>query len=394
MFGVTSVVSMALGFTLARLIAGHPTTGDRTPRNVASTGVPSSGLAVGPPISRAAPSVRGPQATPSRDVALTLPDASISQIYRPAALTSPSEAGTAAAKEILAFLNGDSGGCARALALYREIEPIEPLGGEYPTLRWFCTYATATPAAQEIARKSPEVARFIDHLGVRDWGPLRDYLRQKYLLSTSGAASGHPVDFFWLDELVRFNSPGRAEWEHTDEVMALLAAKPGMAVADVGAGAGFYSFRLSAAVGENGRVYAVEVSALDLDYIKSVKAAENLTNLDVVEGTRTSVGIGAQTVDIIFLCTTYQSIYLEVREEDRRAWIQSMIDALRPGGRVIIAENTPDGELDGAHPYLGVGLSAGLVKAQLQAYGFRLVREEHFIPQRYVLVFDRGDAAE
>jgi predicted methyltransferase len=80
-----------------------------------------------------------------------------------------------------------------------------------------------------------------------------------------------------------------------------------------------------------------------------------------------------------------------MREADRAALIQSIRAALRPGGRLVVADNLPEAELpEGALYYHGFTVSPKLVIAQLEAYGFRLEARRGHIPQRYVLEFVEG----
>jgi precorrin-6B methylase 2 len=272
-----------------------------------------------------------------------------------------------------------------ALARLAAVEATENFGGEYPSLRWYCTWRRADEGARARMRsESREAARFLDVFG--DDATMRQYVAYKYRLP--GAAPGPRLH--WLDELLRFNSPVRTEWERTVELEGLLGVREGMAVADVGAGSGFFSFRFAETVGRAGRVYAVELDPDHLAYLRRVKDGEGLDQLVVIEGTGSSTGLEAASVDLLFLCSTYQAIYGMLREGERSAWIASATAALRPGGRLVVADNAPDGEVGGAPPYRGISISKRLVTTQLEAYGFRLVADRQFIPQRYVLVFERA----
>src|SRR5688500_164723 len=75
----------------------------------------------------------------------------------------------------------------------------------------------------------------------------------------------------------------REEWQKVDEVLKAMGAKPGAVVADIGAGGGFFTARLSRAVGKSGRVYAVDVSARALVNLKQRVAEEQLSNVEVIE---------------------------------------------------------------------------------------------------------------
>lgn len=320
-----------------------------------------------------------------------LPDATASLLYFPFARTTPTQRGVEAASTVLRALDGDSASCTSALKMYAEIERVENLGGEYPSLRWTCDYLLADEDVRATMRADGDGARFLAMMEPNHWAELKKYIVLKYGLANAEPPRG--ADFLWLDEFVRFNSPGRAAWEHAEDVVNLVHPTPGLIIADIGAGSGFYAYRFADLVGPRGKVYAVELDPGHLAYLQRTKLAENRTNLDVVEGTPDSVGLPPNSVDVIFLCSTYQTIYGSIRAADRERWIASMKAALRPNGRVVISENTPDGELGGLPPYRGISISRNIIVTQLEAFGFRLVESKQFIPQRYLVAFHKADQA-
>lgn len=319
---------------------------------------------------------------------LVVPDPAVSLFYFPFSWVTPGPRAKEAGAAVLRFLDGDRSGCEDALEIYAEVEPVENFGGEYPTLRWLCQYGLADETGRAKMRAEPDGARLIALFEADRWASLRTYLLTKYEIGPPDQRRPDPR-FRWLDEFVRFNSPGRPQWERTDDVVRVVDPKPGLAVADIGAGSGYFSFRFADGVGPTGKVYAVEIDSMHLDYLRRAVVAEGRSNVEVVEGGAGTVGLPPNSVDVVFLCSTYQTIYGSIRETERLAWIESLKAALKPGGRVVISENVPDGEVpEGAPPYRGISLSRHLVVGQLQALGFRRVASHQFVPQRYIEVFE------
>lgn len=361
------LAALILGFSLGSLVPDPP-------KKAPEAGAPAEGTT--PPATTAAPTG-----------GLTIPDPKASLFYFPFGMDDPSPDAVAIGRAILRDLDGDASGCTEALATLDRVEPVENFGGEYPTLRWVCEYRRADDAGKAAMRAQSADGDRLLRLLEPDYARLRAYLGFKYRLPGAGMPGPEMHAF---DELVRFNSPGRPAWEHTDDVMKLVGLQPGQAVADIGAGPGFYTFRFADAVGPTGKVYAVEVEPGHLAYLRRVKGEEKRENLEVVEGATTTTGLAPDSVDVIFLCSTYQTIYGSFRAADREAWIASLKAALRPGGRLVISDNTPDGEVGGAPVYRGITISSRLVAGQLEGYGFKKVTEERFVPQRYLLVFEEG----
>lgn len=305
---------------------------------------------------------------------------------------------------------GEPAGCRKAQEIWARVAATENFGGEYGALDWLCTWIISTPdTRQEMAEENHDgrrVARYLDEVG---WQVLGKYLEQRYELTqvsaTAGGESpatipnapaprpqpGAPLSYqqlLFLHELLRFGGPQRAAWEHTDEVLAALRVGPGMDVVDLGAGNGFISFRMAPLVGDEGDVYALELDPTLISFIEKVKARESLTNLRTVENTLTSLTLPPDSVDLIWACNLYLNFYGAMREADRKKLMDDFKATLRPGGRLVISDNTPEGELSpGTLFYHGFAISPTLVVEQLEGYGFKLVGRHNFLEQRYVLEF-------
>jgi FkbM family methyltransferase len=168
-----------------------------------------------------------------------------------------------------------------------------------------------------------------------------------------------------------YSHPGRDSAQLPERVVAALALAPGAQAADLGAGGGYFTFRLADAVGPTGRVYAVDVDPDMLAYLRDRVRDDERPNIEVVEAAPDDSRLPASSVDLIFLCNTYHHL------SDRSAYFDALRARLRPAGRVAIVEYR-----SGNH-----GTSADVIRAELEAAGYRLVQEETFLEEQSFLIF-------
>ena len=119
------------------------------------------------------------------------------------------------------------------------------------------------------------------------------------------------------------------------QLTELLQLKPGMTVADVGAGFGAWTVRLARLVGPKGRVYANDVGDKQLAWLKEYAAKENLTNVTVVGGAERSTNLPANCCDAILVRDAYHHL---TQPEDI---VRSVAAALKPGGRLVVIDFPP-----------------------------------------------------
>ena len=98
-------------------------------------------------------------------------------------------------------------------------------------------------------------------------------------------------------------APGssREEWQRPDDIVAALGLAPGSRVADVGAGDGFFIVRLARAVGNTGRVLAVDVAPKIIETLKQLIDKEKLTNVDVIQGEPNDPHLAPASVDAVLM---------------------------------------------------------------------------------------------
>ncbi len=130
----------------------------------------------------------------------------------------------------------------------------------------------------------------------------------------------------WLDR------PERETEEQPSRLLKALKIQPGSVVADIGAGSGFFTFRLAKIVGAKGKVLAVDIQPEMLAIIRQRMKARHLTNVEPIKGTITDPHLPVNSVDLILLVDVYHEF------SHPYEMTQAMVRALRPGGRLVFVE--------------------------------------------------------
>ncbi|MBZ5668450.1 MAG: methyltransferase domain-containing protein [Acidobacteriia bacterium] len=175
--------------------------------------------------------------------------------------------------------------------------------------------------------------------------------------------------------------PSRVEWQKPDEVVEKLGLKAGEAVADLGAGSGYFTLRFAQAVGPAGKVYAVDVDRGMLDNIERRAKEAHLENIQLVLAEPHDPQLPASSVNMIFICDTLHHI------SDRATYYPLLVRALRPGGRLV--------NIDFHKKPLPVGPPVAMKIAkedmieEVKPAGFHVVKDFDFLPYQYFLIFQR-----
>ena len=180
----------------------------------------------------------------------------------------------------------------------------------------------------------------------------------------------------------------RDGWQRPDEVMDALGAKPGQRVADIGCGRGYFTFRLAARVGAEGKVYAVDIDEQAIEKLRRRKERERLEQVEPVLGESADPHL-PDDLDAVLIVDTYH----EFREYDRM--MQAVFRALKPGGRLVIIDGIgPEGKPRAEYHRLHT-IPAGLVRREVTRNGF-VFKESRpgFAPswygkKFYFLIFER-----
>lgn len=176
-----------------------------------------------------------------------------------------------------------------------------------------------------------------------------------------------------------FDSPERARWQKPDELVAALQVTPGTAVADVGAGTGYFAARFARAVGPDGAVLASDLEPGMVAYLRERAERDGHANLIPVLASADNPRLPDGSVDLIFFCNTWHHI------GDRVSYARRLKKDLAPGGRIVVVDFLP-GDLP-VGPPASEKLSADEVIAEFDGAGFQLIDSLDLLPYQYVLVF-------
>src|SRR5262245_21074237 len=130
----------------------------------------------------------------------------------------------------------------------------------------------------------------------------------------------------WLER------PEREEEENPKKLIELLALKDGDVVADIGAGSGYYTFRMAKFVGAKGKILAVDIQKEMLDIIRDRMKKEGVTNVEPVLGEDADPKLKDESVDVILLVDVYHEFAFPYEMTGK------MVKALKPGGRIVFVE--------------------------------------------------------
>ena len=130
----------------------------------------------------------------------------------------------------------------------------------------------------------------------------------------------------WLER------PERSREERPDLLLAEQQLKPGMVVADIGAGSGYHTRRMAEAVGKAGKVYAVDVQPQMVQMLSAIAREERYSNVKPILSTVDNVKLPAGSVDLAVMVDVYHELEFPLEV------LQSIVKSLKPGGRVVFVE--------------------------------------------------------
>ena len=181
-----------------------------------------------------------------------------------------------------------------------------------------------------------------------------------------------PVDLGLLER------PDRAVWQKPDQIMDAVNVADGSTVADIGAGAGWFTIRLAQRVGPKGLVYAQDLQLAMLNAIKRRVQREGLENVETRQARGTDPNLPAKALDAILMVDAYQEV------EDRVAYLRNLAKALKPTGRIGIVNWKP-GHGGPGPDESNERVERSVVEADAAAAGLRVLKQEN-LQYQYLLV--------
>jgi predicted methyltransferase len=184
---------------------------------------------------------------------------------------------------------------------------------------------------------------------------------------------GHPA-IGWLER------DNREQEEAPTKALALMKLKPDAVVADIGAGSGYYSFRISPMVPQ-GRVVAIDIQPEMLDFLKKKSAELAISNVEPHLGAIDDLKLPANSLDGALMVDAYHEF------DHPKEMLASLFKALKPGGQIYLLE------FRGEDPKVPIKKLHKMTEAQarleFEGAGFKFVRNDPSLPWQHFLVFTR-----
>ena len=190
-------------------------------------------------------------------------------------------------------------------------------------------------------------------------------------------------------EIARVMDPDNAGWlerlnreveELPEQVLSHMNLKPDEVVADVGAGTGYFTFRLGPML-PHGKVLAVEIQPKLLEIIKKRAREIQVKNVFPIPGSLTDPNLPEAGVDVVLMVDAYHEFSYP------REMMEAIIGALKPGGRVIVIEYRGEDPRVAKPPHHKM-TEAQLIK-EMEAVGLHWRATKDFLPQQHFMVFEK-----
>lgn len=173
----------------------------------------------------------------------------------------------------------------------------------------------------------------------------------------------------------------RQEEENVALAIENMPLKPQSVVADIGAGTGYYTFRIAAKVPE-GKVYAIDVQDTFVAALKDRQKELGLTNVAVVKGGSQTINLPDASLDLAFMVDVYHEL------EFPKEMLQAIYKALKPDGKLLLLEYRAE---DPTIPIRELHkLSVEQANKELQANGFKLYKRGDFLPIQHFLLYEKA----
>ncbi len=181
----------------------------------------------------------------------------------------------------------------------------------------------------------------------------------------------------------QFEREGREIYDRRNDILQAVAVRPGMVVADIGAGSGLFTRLFAREAGPGGRVYALEINPVMVTSIVQRLQGEGYRNVEGQVSTAKTIPVPPSSLDVAFTSDVYHHF------EYPQAMLQAIRAALKPGGAFIVVdfERIPGVSSQRILEHVRAGKET--VIKEVEAEGFRLVEEKKLMRQNYFLRFEK-----
>lgn len=172
----------------------------------------------------------------------------------------------------------------------------------------------------------------------------------------------------------------RNEEENTSLAIDKLPINKKSVVADIGAGSGYYSFRIAQRVSE-GKVYAVEIQDEFIDILTQSKKTKAAKNVEIIKGNEQNPNLPANSIDIAIMVDVYHELAYP------QEMLSALAKALKPNGKILLLEyraEDPEIAIKELHK-----MSVKQVNKEMEANGFKLFQREEFLLIQHFLVYEK-----
>jgi len=249
------------------------------------------------------------------------------------------------------------------------------------------------PAMAQASSTDQNSARFIMRITTQFiWYSVRRQILTLAILVLTGAGwafqSEHPLTGRRIAPVM---SAGGADWldrgerereEHPNAALDAIGVRPGMIVADIGAGTGYFTLRLARRVGPSGKVYANDIQPEMLRMLRQNAARANLSNIETVLGSETDPKLPDHALDLILLV----DVYHEFSQPQRM--LRKMREELKTDGRLVLLEyrkEDPGIPIRSEHK-----MSVAEVRTETEAEGFQLGQVIETLPRQHILILTKA----
>jgi predicted methyltransferase len=173
--------------------------------------------------------------------------------------------------------------------------------------------------------------------------------------------------------------PERESEEHPDEALAAIGIKKGSTVADIGAGVGYFTWRLAERVGDKGIAYGEDIQQPMLDLLAKNMSIRHLNNVRPVLGTPEDPKLPKNSVDLVLLV----DVYHEFSEPEKM--LDRIRESLKPNGRIVFLEYRAEDPAVPIRPEHK--MTVAQVRAEVEPEGYRFDKTIEVLPEQHIIIF-------